>query len=260
MKVVLFCGGLGTRLREHSDVLPKSLVDIGSRPIIWHLMRYYAHYGHKDFILCLGYKAEMIKEYFLNYNSYAHRDFVMYEGGRRISPSESDIADWTIRFVDTGLHANIGERLMAVRSHVEDEEVFLANYTDQLSDFHLPDIISFHKKQKMIASFLSVRPSQSFHQLEVADNGQVVKFGPASAGDNWINGGFMVLNREVFDYMEEGEEFVEEPFARLMEIGKLGSVKCPGFWAAMDTFKDKITYDRMNGRGDRPWEVWNDNS
>lgn len=257
MKVVLFCGGFGTRLREHSDVIPKPLVDIGSRPIIWHLMRYYAHYGHKDFILCLGYKGEMIKDFFLTYDSYRHRDFVMREGGRQLEPPESDIEDWTIRFVDTGLHANIGERLMAVKKHLIEDEIFLANYSDQLTDFPLPELIDFHREKGMTASFLSARPAHSFHQLSVADDGTVTQFGPAAQIDHWINGGYMVLSREIFEYMRPGEELVEEPFQRLLREGRLGSRKWEGFWSAMDTFKDKIMFDRMHGRGERPWEVWN---
>jgi len=256
MKVVLFCGGFGTRLREHSDVIPKPLVDVGNRPILWHLMKYYAHFGHKDFILCLGYKGEMIKKFFLEYDSYLYRDFVMQRGGSELTPSESDITDWTIRFVDTGLHSNIGERLMKVRHLLEGEEAFLANYSDQLSDFPLPELIDFHQEKNMVASFLSARPAHSFHQLEVDDDGLVTRFGPASETDHWINGGYMVLNREIFDYIEEGDELVEAPFARLMAERRLGSMKYTGFWAAMDTFKDKITFDRMHGRGERPWEVW----
>ena len=217
MKVVLFCGGFGTRLREHSDVVPKPLVEVGSQPIIWHLMRYYAHFGHKDFILCLGYKGDMIKDFFLNYDSYRHRDFVMEEGGARLTPAESDIADWTIRFVDTGLHSNIGQRLLRVRDHLDDEETFLANYTDQLTDFPLDRIIDFHRDKGMVASFLSAKPAQSFHQLEIDDEGYVTRFGSAADIDYWINGGYMVLNQEIFDYIHEGEELVEEPFGRLME-------------------------------------------
>lgn len=256
MKVVLFCGGFGTRLREHSDVIPKPLVDIGNRPIIWHLMKYYAHFGHKDFILCLGYKGELIKEFFLNYNSYLYRNFVMKDGGVSIEPANSDIADWTIRFVDTGLHSNIGERLMAVRQYLDGDDVFLANYSDQLSNFPLPELIAFHHEKGMIASFLSARPAQSVHHLEIDGEGLVTRFGAASESEYWINGGYMVLNREVFDYMEPGDELVEQPYKRLMARRKLGSIKYTGFWAAMDTFKDKIMFDRMHGSGNRPWEVW----
>jgi glucose-1-phosphate cytidylyltransferase len=255
MKVVLFCGGFGTRLREHSDAIPKPLVDIGNRPIILHLMRYYAHFGHKEFVLCLGYKGEMIKEYFLNYNSYKHRDFIMRDGGTSLDPAESDIADWTIHFVDTGLHNNIGQRLVAAKDHIGDDENFLANYSDQLSDFPLPDIIDFHNKNDMIASILSARPAQSFHHLETDDTGMVTKLGPMTGAGGWVNGGYMVLNRKIFDFIESGEELVEEPFQRLIEIGKLGSVRWTGFYATMDTYKDKINFDRLEGRRERPWEL-----
>ncbi len=257
MKVVLFCGGFGTRLREHSDVIPKPLVDVGNRPILWHLMKYYAYYGHKDFILCLGYKGEQIKDFFLNYNSYSYRDFVMKDGGRSITPGRSDIDDWTIRFVDTGLHSNIGQRLLAVRKFLEGEDTFLANYSDQLSDFPLPELIQFQKERNLVAAFLSARPaSQSMHNLEIDENGVVTLFGQASQSEYWINGGYMVLSNEIFDYMEPGDELVEQPFQRLIKERRLGSIKYTGFWAAMDTFKDKIMFDRMHGRGERPWEVW----
>lgn len=256
MKVVLFCGGFGTRLREHSDVIPKPLVDVGSRPIIWHLMQYYAWFGHKDFILCLGHNGEMIKQFFLNYDSYRYRDFVMRDGGASLEPAESDIADWSIRFVDTGLHSNIGQRLVAVRKFVQDEPTFLANYSDQLTNFPLDQLIAYHQANDMIASILSVQPTQSFHHVETDGNGLITRMGPVSNAEFWINGGFMVLNREIFDYIEEGEELVEQPFRRLIEMRKLGTIRWKGFWAAMDTFKDKIMFDRMHGRGDRPWEVW----
>lgn len=260
MKVVLFCGGFGTRLREHSDAIPKPLVDIGSRPIIWHLMKYYAHFGHKEFVLCLGYKGDLIKQYFLNYSTYRHRNFVMRDGGKTLQPAESDIADWTIHFVDTGLHNNIGQRLVAVKDYVTDDENFLANYSDQLSNFPLPDIIDFHNKNDMIASILRARPAQSFHHVEADDSGVVTQIGPMGGAGLWVNGGYMVLNRKIFDYIEPGDELVEQPFQRLIKIGKLGSVRWDGFYSAMDTYKDKISFDRMEGQRERPWQLFPDES
>ena len=256
MKVVLFCGGFGTRLREHSETIPKPLVNIGNRPIIWHLMKYYAHFGHRDFILCLGYRGEMLKEFFLNYDSYRYRDFTMQDGGKTLLPEDSDIADWSIRFVDTGLHSNIGQRLVAVREYLEGEENFLANYSDQLSDCPLPEIIDLHTRSDAVATVLSAQPSHSFHHLEADKRGTVTHFGAALGSGFWINGGYMVLNRRIFDNIEAGEELVEEPFRRLIDKKKLVTYKWRGFWAAMDTFKDKIQFDRMDGRGNRPWEVW----
>lgn len=259
MKVVLFCGGLGTRLREHSETIPKPLVPIGKRPIIWHLMKYYAHHGHKDFILCLGYKGEMIKQYFLNYDPWVSTDLLMSDGGRKIEPSVSDINDWTIRFVETGLHSNIGERLMAVSEFVRDEEVFLANYSDQLSDLPLPDYLDDFHASGALAGFVGVRPSQSFHSVRFGEDHIVQRIAPVAKSDVWINGGFLALNTKIFDYMEPGDELVEAPFQRLIKERRLFAWRYEGFWAAMDTFKDKIDYDRMHGQGVTPWRVWMNN-
>ena len=256
MKVVLFCGGLGTRLREHSDTIPKPLVNVGYRPIIWHLMRYYAHFGHKDFVLCLGYRGDLIREYFLNYREGMSNDFVMSEGGKRIELLTSDIQDWRITFVDTGMHANLGQRLLRVRKFVENEDVFLANYSDGLTDLALDRYIDNFVQQEATAGFLSVRPSQSFHAVRSEANGKVVGMESMCDSDYWINGGFFCLRGQIFDHINEGEELVEQPFHRLIDQQRLWSQRHEGFWGAMDTFKDKITFDRLEARGDCPWKVW----
>ncbi|MGY6216075.1 sugar phosphate nucleotidyltransferase [Methylolobus aquaticus] len=257
MKVVLFCGGLGTRLREHSDTIPKPLVNIGYRPIIWHLMRYYAHYGHNDFILCLGYRGDLIRKFFLTYNECMSNDFVMSEGGKKIELQSSDIDDWRITFVDTGMHANIGQRLLRVRRYLEGEEMFLANYSDGLSDLPLDRHIADFQARGVIAGFLSVRPSQSYHAIRTDPQGFVTELEPVSESDHWVNGGFFCLRPQVFDYIQEGEELVEEPFHRLIAKKQLWAPRHQGFWASMDTLKDKITFDRRDARGDCPWAVWN---
>ncbi len=154
MKVVLFCGGLGTRLKEFSETIPKPMVDIGYRPIMWHLMKYYSAFGHTDFILCLGYRGDMIKNYFLNYNECLSNDFVLSDGGRTVRLLGSDISEWTITFVDTGLNSNIGQRLMAVRKFVKDDEMFMANYTDGLTDLNLSEYLQYFRERRKIASFL----------------------------------------------------------------------------------------------------------
>jgi glucose-1-phosphate cytidylyltransferase len=256
MKVVLFCGGLGTRLREHSDTIPKPLVNIGIRPIVWHLMRYYAHFGHRDFILALGYRGDMIREYFLRYNECLSTDFVWSEGGRRIEILGDGIGDWRVTFVDTGMHSNLGQRLLRVREHLQGEDVFLANYSDGLSDLPLTAYVDEARRRGAVASFVSVRPAQSFHAVRADSEGMVTGMEPVSQSDAWVNGGFFCLRREIFDYMEEGEELVEKPFERLIAQRKLWTQKHYGFWAAMDTFKDKITFDRMEAKGDCPWMVW----
>jgi len=257
MKVVLFCGGLGTRLREHSDTVPKPLVNIGYRPIVWHLMRYYAHFGHKDFILCLGYRGDMIREYFLRYDECMTNDFTMRgAGSSNIELHDSDASDWTITFVDTGLHSNIGQRLLRVRRHLQDEPEFLANYADGLSDLPLDAMVEDFRRKQVVASFASVRSWHSFHAVESDPDGFVTAMGPMRNDNFTINGGFFAFRREIFDYIVEGEELVEEPFARLREKRLLAAYRYNGFWQSMDTYKDKITFDRMDGRGDCPWKVW----
>lgn len=256
MKVVLFCGGLGTRLREHSDTIPKPLVNVGIRPIIWHLMRYYAHFGHKEFILCLGYRGDLIREYFLNYNECLSNDFTLSEGGRRVELHSTDIQDWRITFVDTGLHANIAERLLNVRAHLGDDAVFLANYADGLSDLQLDQMIADFEAKGAIASFAGVTGWHSFHTVAATDEGWATHVDARKHGQFLINGGFFVLRKDIFDYIEDGDELVEQPFARLIEKRLLAIYRHFGFWRAMDTFKDKITLDRMEARRDCPWMVW----
>jgi glucose-1-phosphate cytidylyltransferase len=256
MKVVLFCGGLGTRLREHSDTIPKPLVNIGTRPILWHLMRYYAHYGHNDFVLCLGYRGDMIREFFLNYNEYLSNDFVFSQGGRKLEALRRDIDDWRITFVDTGLHSNIGQRLLRVREHLKGEEAFLANYADGLSDLPLDQHIADFKRRQVTASMIAVRTSQSFHCVHSDNDGIVSSFGQLADSEFWINAGFFCLRNDIFDHLNEGEELVEKPFQRLIERKQLSVFRYSGFWQQMDTFKDKITLDRMEAQGKCPWMVW----
>ncbi|HEY9844891.1 MAG TPA: glucose-1-phosphate cytidylyltransferase [Candidatus Caenarcaniphilales bacterium] len=256
MKVVLFCGGLGMRLREYSESIPKPMVNIGYRPILWHVMKYYAHYGHKDFILCLGYKADVIKNYFLNYSEAVSNDFILSGGGRELQLLNNDILDWKITFVDTGLTANIGQRLKAVEKYLEGEEVFLANYSDGLTDLHLPRLIDYFDKQNKIASFLCVKPNQSFHIASIRKDGVVSEIKDIKRSNMWINGGYFVFKKEIFNYINQGEELVYEPFQRLIDKTELVAYKHTGFWTCMDTFKDKQQLDDMYARGGAPWEVW----
>lgn len=256
MKVVLFCGGLGTRLHERSDTTPKSLVNIGARPIIWHLMRYYAHYGHRDFILCLGYRGNLIREYFLNYNEAISNDFTLTDGGRNVELHARDLDDWRITCIDTGLHRNIGQRLLCARKYIGKDPIFLANYTDGLSNIPLDLQIADFRRSDAVAGFAAVSNSQSFHAVKVGPEGLVSRIGAISEDELLINGGYFVFRREIFDYVGEGEELVEEPFQRLITARRLRAFRWRGFWRCMDTFKDKITFDRMEARGDCPWMVW----
>lgn len=256
MKVVLFCGGLGMRLREFSESIPKPMVPVGYRPILWHVMRYYAHHGHKDFILCLGYKADAIKRYFLDYDETISNDFVLSEGGKKVDLLASDIQDWRITFVDTGLNSNIGMRLSAVRPFLEGEEIFLANYSDGLSDLPLPRMIEFAQRRDAVACFAGVVPTQSFHLVSTEDGGRVTDIRHVRDVGMRVNGGYFVLRREVFDWIRPGEELVEDPFRRLAAAGKLFAYPHDGFWACMDTFKDKQLLEDLYTHGKVPWEVW----
>ena len=256
MKVVLFCGGMGMRLREYSDVIPKPMIDIGYRPLIWHVMKYYAHYGHTEFILCLGHRGDVIKQYFLNYNECLSNDFVLSKGGRDLELRGRDIDDWRITFVDTGLNANIGQRLKAVEPYLEGANVFMANYADGLTDLPLPEYLRYFDEQDRIASFLCVRPNQTFHVVSLAPDGLVSSIRHVADAGIWLNGGFFVLRKDIFRYMKAGEELVVEPFHRLIEVKQLTAYRYEGFWACMDTFKDKQAFDDMNARGDTPWQVW----
>lgn len=256
MKVVLFCGGLGTRLREYSDTIPKPLVPVGKRAIIWHLMRYYAHYGHTDFILCLGHGGESIRRYFLDYEEHMSNDFTLSASGKKLELRSSDIDDWRITFVDTGSRSNLGERLMRVRNYLEGETMFLANYADGLSDLPLDKHIAKFEERDAVASLIGVPPPQSYHTVQSQDDGTVTGFGRMRDSNTWINGGFFCLRQQIFDFMHQGDELVEAPFQRLIQRRLLAVTKYGGFWQSMDTLKDKLTLDAYEEAETSPWAVW----
>ncbi len=245
MKVVLFCGGAGMRLRGYADDVPKPMVQIGSRPVLWHLMKYYAHFGHKDFILCLGHKGNCIKDYFLHYDESASNDFVWSQGGKKVHFLNRDIDDWTITFVETGANTTIGGRLKAVERHLDGEEMFLANYADGLSDLPLPVMVDTFRQSNAIASLLLVQPTASFDIVNTSD-GKVTSICALKRSDIWINGGFFVLRSEIFRHIHAGDELVREPFQRLIDKQALLAYKYSGFWQCMDTFKDKQHLEELN--------------
>jgi glucose-1-phosphate cytidylyltransferase len=256
MKVVLFCGGQGLRMREASEAMPKPMVPIGNRPVLWHVMKYYAHFGFNDFVLCLGYKAEAIKHFFLTYNEALANDFVLSEGGAKVHLLKTDIQNWNITFVDTGLQACIGERLRAVRHLLRDDELFLANYGDTLTDANLPAMIDRVKTTGAAASFLAVQPNYSFHVVSMDDGGVVDGIRDVTKSNMWINGGYFVLRSEILDDIRPGEELVEEPFHRLLAERKLLAQRHEGFWAPMDTLKDKQWLEGLHESGEAPWQLW----
>ena len=256
MKVVLFCGGTGMRLREYSESIPKPMVEVGHRPILWNVMKFYAHYGHKDFVLCLGYKGDVIKNYFLNYNEAISNDFVLSGSSDNLELLSSDIHDWRITFADTGLNSNIGQRLRAVKKYLEGDDVFLANYSDGLSDVALDSIMKEFLSRKKVAGFVSVRPSQSFDLVRFGDDGSVKALDHVTKSGIWINGGYFIFRKEIFDYINDGEELVYEPFRRLIADGQLVTFRHDGFFMSMDTFKEKRAIDDMYARGETPWQIW----
>lgn len=255
MKVVLFCGGEGMRLRGYADDIPKPMVQIGNRPILWHLMKYYSYHGHKDFILCLGYKGNVIKDYFLHYDESVSNDFTWSKGGKDIHYSNTDIDDWTVTFVETGATANVGERLKAVEHYLEGDEVFLANYGDGLSNVPLDAMMEAFEQSNAIASLLLVQPTASFDLVHAGPEGWVSDICQLTRSDIWINGGFFIMRKEVFKFIEPGEELVREPLQRIIEKRKLLAYKYTGFWQCMDTFKDKRRLDELNDKS-APWKVW----
>ena len=258
MKVVLFCGGLGMRLREYSESIPKPMVTIGYRPILWHVMKYYAHFGHRDFILCLGHQADTVKNYFLNYNECVSNDFVLSGGGKDIELLNRDIQDWRITFADTGVNTNIGQRLKAVEKYLQGEKEFLANYSDGLTDLPLPRQLEHFHQQGKVASFLCVRPNLSYHMVSLHEgNGSLVSgISAMNNGVVRINAGFFIFKREIFDYVRDREELVSEPFQRLIQEKQLVGYAYDGFWESMDTFKDKQHLESLYASGVAPWELW----
>jgi len=257
VKVVLFCGGQGLRIRDAEPTIPKPMVAIGNRPVLWHIMRYYAHYGHKDFILCLGYNAAAIKEFFLEYNEALANDFVL-SGDGGVELLRSDIADWRITFLETGIQSSVGERLRAARPYLEDEEAFLASYGDTLTDAPLPDVVETLHAGGKTAGFLCVRPtSYTFHLVTLTDGNLVDGIEAVTNSAIRINGGYFFFRREIFDYIGENEDLIEEPFARLIERRELVAYPYDGFWAPLDTLKDKHNLEALHESGRPPWAVWN---
>lgn len=255
MKVVLFCGGYGMRMRTaDGDVIPKPLQMVGPRPLLWHVMRYYAHYGHTEFILCLGYGAEKIKDYFLSYRETESNDFVM-KGGE-VELLGCDILDWSITFVDTGLETPIGERLRRVRSYLGDDEYFLANYSDVLSDAPLNDMIDKAVGLGATASMLIVPPQSSFHCVNVSPTGEVKEIKPISEFPVGVNGGYFVLNQDIIDLIPPNGDLVADACYALAGTGRLIGYQHDGFWKPADTFKERAELDSDYNDGIRPWAVW----
>jgi glucose-1-phosphate cytidylyltransferase len=246
MKVVLFAAGLGTRIREYSTEIPKPMIPVGGQPIVSHVMEYYGDYGHNDFVLCLGYKSEVIRSYFRG-------------GGRRHVTVEREVVHGengsTVTLVETGRLSNLGERLCAVKDLVKDDEMFMANYSDGLTDVDLDEVLERFRRSGKVACFLAVRPPLTYHVADMAEDGSVRAMKPARQSEIWINGGYFIFRPEIFDYMRDGEELVVEPFQRLIEAGQLMAFRHEGFWQSMDTVRDRALLEDLVARGCMPWKA-----
>ena len=257
MKVVLFCGGLGMRMRDGVNTGPKPMAMVGQRPLLWHVMRYYAHFGHTDFILCLGYGATYVKDFFLNYDETRSNDFVLENGARDLRLFSTDISDWRITFVDTGLKSAIGERLRRVRQFVQDEPMFLANYADVLTNAPLPDMIERFAASNAVASLLAVPPQGSHHMVEIGDDGLISQVIPMRDLRQWENGGYFLLRPEIFDHLSEGEDLVEDAIMRrLVPQRRVLAYPYKGYWSPADTVKERACLEDLYDRGQCPWMIW----
>jgi glucose-1-phosphate cytidylyltransferase len=256
VKVVLFCGGLGMRMRADNQSLPKPMTPIGTRPVLWHVMRYYAHFGHTEFILCLGYGAEAVKEYFLSYRETASNDFVLRDGGRDVELLSTDISEWKITFIDTGVDTAIGERLRRVRPYLEGDEMFLANYGDVLTDAPMDELVDEFSESDAVAQLLAVKPQDSFHVVDIVGDSQVTGLVPVADLDMRINGGYFVLRQGIFSYLNEGEDLVMDGCRRAADAGRLRAKKYDGFWAPMDTLKERTQLEQAYRSGNSPWALW----
>ena len=254
MKVVILCGGEGTRLKELTEKIPKPLIEIGGKPVLWHLMKMYSHYGFKDFILCLGYKGEKIKEYFVNHDWKSH-DFTI-RGGKLELHKESE--DWNITFVDTGRYSNKAERLLKIKDYLDEDEDFLVSYGDDLSDVNVHKLLEFHKQKSKTATITTFRLNNPFGIVEIDEEGVVREFKEKPLMNDWINGGFMVLNKKALEQIQEGDDLEKEVFERLVGLGEICAYKHDGFWKSMTTFKDNQDLNKLWDDGKAYWKVWVD--
>jgi len=244
------------RMRDGVSSGPKPMAMVGERPLLWHVMRYYAHFGHTDFILCLGYGASYVKDFFLHYDETRSNDFVLEKGATEVKLFSTDISDWRITFVDTGLNSPIGERLRRVRRFVEDEPMFMANYADVLTDAPLPDTVTRFEASDAVASLLAVPPQSSHHVVDIGDDGVIMQVTPMRDLRQWENGGYFLLRPEIFNHLAEGEDLVEDALVRLVSEGRVIAYPYKGYWSPADTVKERAQLEEMYQRGICPWMIW----
>jgi glucose-1-phosphate cytidylyltransferase len=254
MKVIILAGGFGSRLSEYTESIPKPMVTIGGRPILWHIMSRYAHFGHKDFYLALGYKAEIIKEYFLNYHS-LNSDFTVDLSSGKIEPHQTDSTDWRVTMVDTGLESMTGGRVRRLKSFIGNEP-FMLTYGDGVADIDLDALLKFHKSHGKMVTVSAVHPGARFGELKL-DNGQVKSFQEKpQMGQGWINGGFFIIQPDFFDLIANDETILErEPLEKVAQMGELMAYKHDSFWQCMDTKRDRDMLEDLLYQGLALWKV-----
>ncbi len=254
MKVVILCGGKGTRFREYPEEIPKPLAPVGGKPILWHLMKLYSHYGYKDFVLCLGYKGDMIKKYFLE-EEWRASDFTMnLKNRQKQTLAAGDEEDWNITFADTGAETNTGGRLKRIEKYIPEGEDFFAAYGDGLADVNIKELLEFHKKKGKIATITTLRPYSQFGIVEI-DDSIVTSFKEKPKLDYWINGGFFVFRKEIFSHIGDNDVLEKKTFETLAAKKEIAAYKFEGFWQCMDTFKDYQSFNELWEKG-APWKVW----
>jgi len=243
-------------MRDGVSTGPKPMAMVGERPLLWHVMRYYAHFGHTEFIVCLGYGAASVKDFFLNYDETRSNDFVLENGAREVKLFKTDISGWRITCVDTGLTSPIGERLRRVRRFVEDEPMFLANYADVLTNARLPDMIERFEASSAVIGLLAVPPQSSHHVVDIADDGFITSVTAVQDLRQWENGGYFLMRPEIFDHLAEGEDLVEDAITRLVPEGRVLAYPYKGYWSPAETVKERVQLEEMYHRGTCPWMVW----
>lgn len=257
MQVIILAGGLGTRLREETEFRPKPLAEIGSRPILWHIMKIYAHHGLRDFIVCLGYRGNMIKEYFLNYEAMSN-DFTINLGRENqiTYHEEHQEQDFNVTLAETGLQTMTGGRVKRVERYIE-SDTFMVTYGDGVANVNIPALLEFHKSHGKLATVTAVRPISRFGVLGVDREGKVEKFIEKPQIDGWVSAGFFVLNRKIFEYLDGDDCILEQtPLERLTQEGQLMAYRHDGFFFAMDTYREYKYLNELWDQGDAPWKVW----